>query len=66
MEHLQIPTGEFSRRSSYLKDKNRVRQADHQIDEIQKGRRQAEQVRKTHQEEALREAEGVTYESRGF
>jgi hypothetical protein len=66
MEHLQIPAGEFSRKSSYLKDKKRARQADHQMDAKQKRHQQAEQARKTHQEEALRETEGVTYESGGF
>jgi hypothetical protein len=66
MEHLQIPAGEFSRRSSYLKDKKRGRQADHQMDEKQKRHQQAEQARKTHQEEALREAEGLPMSQEAF
>lgn len=66
MKRLQIPVGEFTRRLSYSKDKKRIRQADNQMDEKQKRRRQTEQLRKAQHEEALKEAEGVTYEPGGF
>ncbi|XP_028416155.1 uncharacterized protein LOC114539746 [Dendronephthya gigantea] len=66
MEKLGITAEKFTKKSSLSKDRKRIRQADKQITEKHKRRRQAEQLRKTRHEEALRELEGTTYEAGGF
>ena len=66
MKRLCIPAGEFTKRSSLVKDRKRIRQGEKQVTEKHKRRRQAEQLQKTRREEALREAEGTTYEAGGF
>jgi hypothetical protein len=52
--------------SSAKKDKRRVEKADRQATEKEKKRWQAIKQRKVMCEEALWEAEGVTYEAVGF
>lgn len=66
MKRLKIPASEFTKRFSLSKDRKRIRQADKQTTEKHKRLRQAEQLQKTRCEEALREAEGTTYEAGGF
>ena len=66
MQRLGIPAGDLTKRSLLLKDKKRLRKSDREKCHKNKRRRQAEQTRKTRKEEALREAEGVTYEAGGF
>ena len=66
MERLSIPAGKFTRRASFIQDKKRVLKSDFQTRSKEKKRRQAEQLRRTRREEALREAEGITYESGAF
>ena len=66
MKRLAIPAGEFTKKSSLSKDRKRIRQADKHTTEKHKRRRQAEQLQKNRREEALREAEGTTYEAGGF
>ena len=48
------------------RDKKRARKSDLQASEKEKKRQQAEQLRRTRREEALREAEGVSYEAGAF
>ena len=43
-----------------------MEKSDLQASNKEKKRRQAEQMRRTHREEALRDAEGVTYEPGAF
>ena len=66
MERLSIPAGKFTRRASLIRNKKRVLKSDFQTRSKEKKPRQAEQLRRTRREEALREAEGVTYESGAF
>ena len=49
-----------------IQRQKRFRKSDLQISQKQKRRRQAAQLRKTRQEEALHDPEGVTYEAGGF
>ena len=63
MRGLRIPAGDLTRRSLLLKDKKGLRMSDCEKCEKSKRHRQAEKTRK---EEALQEAEGVTYEAGGF
>ena len=60
------PAGTHTRQACNTKDKKRVRQSDLEASKKQKKHRQGEQLRRTRREEALREAEGVTYEAGGF
>ena len=66
MERLSIPAGEFTKRASRKRDKKRLQKSDLQTSAKEKKRRQAEQFRQTRREEALRDAEGVTYEAGAF
>ena len=66
MKRLSIPAGKCTKRASAEKDKRRIRKADRNVTEKEKKRRLAMKQRKTSREEALREAEGVTYEAGGF
>ena len=66
MQRLAIPAGTHTREACNTKDKKRVRQSDLETSKKQKKRRQGEQLRHTRREEALREAEGTTYEAGGF
>lgn len=66
MERLSIPGGSSTRLASTAKDNKRKRKSDLQASTKEKKRRQGEQLLRTRREEALREAEGVTYEAGGF
>ena len=66
MERFSIPAGKFTRRASLIRDKKRVLKSDFQTRSKEKKRRQAEQLRRTRREDALRKEEGVTYESGAF
>ena len=66
MERLSIPAGKFTRWASLVRDKKQMEKLDLQASNKEKKRRQAEQLRRTHREEALRDAEGVTYEPGAF
>jgi len=66
MERLSIHGGECTREVAHAKDSKRLTKSDLQATQKEKRRRQGEQLLWTRQEEALREAEGVTYEPGGF
>ena len=67
MQRLAIPAGEHTHKASEEKDKRRLRKSDLQTSvDKEKKRRQGEQMRRTRREDALREAEGDTYEPGGF
>lgn len=66
MQRLSIPAGVFTKQASARKDKRRMKKADRQATDKEKKRRQGMQLIRTRREEALREAEGVTYEAGGF
>lgn len=66
MYRLSIPGGSHTERSCNSKDRKRVAKSDLQISEKFKRRREGEQLLRTQREEALREAEGVSYEAGYF
>ena len=66
MERLSIPGGGCTRKAAHAKDSKRLTKSDLQATQKEKRRRQGEQLLRTRREEALREAEGVTYEPGGF
>lgn len=66
MRKLSIPGGEHTSKSSATKDKKRLRTADLRTTEKAKKRRQGEQLLRVRREEALKEAEGTTYEAGAF
>ena len=66
MERLKTHAGKFTAKHSKRKDKRRLRKFGAQISEKYKKRRQGLQMLRTRREEALREAEGVTYEAGAF
>lgn len=66
MERLSTPAGHHTRHASSLRDGKRLRKSDLQATEKERKRRQGEALLRTRKEEALREAEGVTYEAGGF
>ena len=66
MRRPSSPAGSFTGNTFRLRDKARLRKADNQATAKEKKRRQGLQLLRTHREEALREQEGVTYESGAF
>ena len=66
MERLLIPAGTLTQHASLIKDRKRVRKSDLQLTQKAKKRRQGEDLVRTRREEALRAAEGVTYEAGAF
>ncbi len=66
LQRLSTPAGEHTRRASLSSDKKRLRKSDLQATHKEKKRRQGEAILRTQREEALCEAEGVTYEAGGF
>lgn len=66
MERLSIPGGSSTRMASTANDNKRKRKSDLQASTKEKKRRQGGQLLSTRREEALKEAEGVTYEAGGF
>lgn len=66
MERLLIPGGAHTRRASLTRDRKRVRSADIAATDKAKKRRQVEMRLEVERNEALRDAEGVTYEAGAF
>ena len=66
MERLSVQAGKYTRKASLEKDKRRLKKSDLQASEKEKKRRQGLQMMRTRREEALREAEGTTYEAGAF
>ena len=66
MERLSIPGGVSTREVAHAKDSKWLTKSDLQVTQKEKRRRQGEQLLRTRREEALQEAEGVTYEPGGF
>lgn len=66
MERLSIPAGMFTKKASAKKDKRRLKKSDLQASAKEKKRWQGMQLLRTLREEALREAEGDTYDAGGF
>ena len=66
MERLLTPAGHHSRTAFTKRDRKRVRKAESQASERGKKQRKGQQIMQMRREEALREAEGVTYEAGGF
>ena len=66
MEKLSITGGAYTREAAHTKDTKRLRKSDLQATEKERKRRQGEQLLRTRREEALREAEDITYQSGGF
>lgn len=66
MEKLSIPGGTHTSHAFSLKDRKRLAKADSQATVKEKKRRQGIKLQRTRREEALREAEGVTYEAGEF
>lgn len=66
MERLYIPGGGFTGKAFRLRDKSRLRKPDNQARAKEKKRRQGLQLLRIQREEALREKEGMTYESGAF
>ena len=66
MERLSIPAGKFTDKYSKRKDKRRLRKSNHQTTEKYRKKGRGQQMLHTRGEEALREAEGVSYEAGAF
>lgn len=66
MEKLSIPGGMCTRKSSIVKDRKRVRHVDLRATVKEKKQRQGEWLLQVRKEEALRDAEGTTYEAGAF
>ena len=66
MERPSIPGGASIRLASNSMDNKRKRKSDLQATEKEKKCRQGEQLLRTRREEALRDAEGDTYDAGGF
>ena len=66
MEKLERPAFDAAVKSFQKKDKRRIRKAEKAQDEKEKKRRAVVNQLRVAREEALREMEGVTYESGGF
>lgn len=63
---LSTPAGHHTKQASHVRDKKRLRKSDQQATNKEKKRSQGQALLRTRREEALREAEGVTYEAGGF
>jgi hypothetical protein len=66
MRRLSIPAGENTKKACNVIDKQRMKKSDLQATEKEKKRRQGDKLLHTRREEALRAAEGVTYEAGAF
>ena len=66
MERLGVPAGAYTRRACLIKDRKRVRNSDVAATEKAQKRRKIEQHLRSQREEALRAAEGPTYEAGAF
>ena len=66
MERLSIPGGVCTREAEHAKDSEQLTKSDLQVMQKEKRWHQGERLLQTCREEALQEAEGVTYEPGGF
>ena len=66
MERISIPGGVCTREVARAKDSKGLTKSDLHVTQKEKRQQQGKKLLRTHQEEALQEAEGVTYESGGF
>ena len=66
MKRLSILAGIFRKRASEKTSERWLEKSDLQTSAKEKKHRQGMQLPRTHREEALRKAEGVTYEASGF
>ena len=66
MAKLLIPAGECTKKGSTAKNKKRLSQADSRVKGKEKKKRQTQQMLRVRREEALKEAEGTTYEAGAF
>ena len=66
MERLCIPGGVCTRVATHAKDSKRLAKSNLQVMQKEKRWRQGKRLLRNHQEEALQEVEGVTYEPGGF
>ena len=66
MEKLLVPAGKHTKKASHTKDKKRVAQSDLRATQREKKRHQGQQLLNVRREEALKDAEGVTYEAGAF
>ena len=60
------PCWKTHQKASHTKDKKRVAQSDLRATQKEKKRRQGQQLLNVRREEALKDAEGVTYEAGAF
>ena len=65
-ERLCIAGGVCTRVATHAKDSKRLAKSNLQVMQKEKRWRQGKRLLRTHREEALQEAEGVTYEPGGF
>ena len=66
MKRLSIDGGVHTKETCEKKDKQRMKNSDRQATEKEKRKRQGIKLLRTQREEALRDAEGVTYEPGAF
>ena len=66
MQRLSVSPGAHTRKASLEKDQRRLTKSDLKASTKEKKRHQGMQLLQTCREEALREAEGITYEAGGF
>lgn len=66
MKRLSIPAGSNTKKACDAKDQQRMKKSDLQATDKEKRRRQGVKLLRTRREEALRNAEGVTYEAGAF
>ena len=66
MERISIPGGVCTREVARAKDSKGLTKSDLHVTQKEKRQQQGKKLLRTRQEEALQEAEGVTYESGGF
>ena len=66
MEELSIPAGHHTRHNYFVHDKKRLRKSDFHANQKQKKRRERHAFLPIQREEALHEAEGVSFEAAGF
>ena len=66
MEELSIPAGHHTRHDLFVREKKRLRKSDFQANHKQKKRRERHAFLRIQKDEALHEAEGVSFEAPGF
>jgi hypothetical protein len=66
MEELFIPAGHHTRHNYFVHDKKKLRNSDFQANRMPRKRRERHAFLSMQREEALHEAEGVSFEAAGF